>query len=161
MMIEVNINTIALDTKTGTPVVILKEKEGEGALPIWIGPFEADAISRALNGEEFPRPLTHNLIINIIKDMNGKVLKVVVNDLRENTYFARIYIQREDEIIEIDARPSDSLAIAALSKCPIYIDEKVIAQNQVSIEEDPEIQKKRLQDYLKRLHPTDFGKYDI
>ncbi len=160
-MIEVNINTIALDTKTGTPVVILKEKDGEGALPIWIGPFEADAISRALNGEKFSRPLTHNLLVNIIKGLKAKVIKVVINDLRENTYFARIYIQREEEIVEIDARPSDSLAIAALSKCPIYIEERVIEQSEMSIEEDQEVQKKRLQDYLKRLNPTDFGKYDI
>ena len=160
-MIEVNINTIALDTKTGTPGVILKEKDGEGALPIWIGPFEADAISRALNGEKFSRPLTHNLLVNIIKGLKAKVIKVVINDLRENTYFARIYIQREEEIVEIDARPSDSLAIAALSKCPIYIEERVIEQSEMSIEEDQEVQKKRLQDYLKRLNPTDFGKYDI
>jgi len=160
-MIEVNINTIALDTKTGTPVVILKEKDGEGALPIWIGPFEADAISRALNGEKFSRPLTHNLLINIIKGLKAKVIKVIINDLRENTYFARIYIQREEEIVEIDARPSDSLAISALSKCPIYIEEKVIEQSEMSIEEDQEVQKKRLQNHLKRLNPTDFGKYDI
>jgi len=113
-MIEVTINAIALDTKTGTPVVILKEKDGEEALPIWIGPFEADAISRAINGEKFSRPLTHNLLINIIKGLKTQVLKIVINDLKENTYYARIYLQREDEIIEVDARPSDSLAIAAL-----------------------------------------------
>ena len=160
-MIEVNINAIALDTKTGTPVVILKEKDGDSALPIWIGPFEADAISRAINGEKFSRPLTHNLIVNIIKGMKANVLKVVINDLKENTYYARIYLQREDEIIEVDARPSDSLAIAALVKCPIYVEEKVMEQGLMEIEEDKEAEKKRLQDHLKRINPTDFGKYDI
>ena len=160
-MIEVTINAIALDTKTGTPVVILKEKDGEEALPIWIGPFEADAISRAINGEKFSRPLTHNLLINIIKGLKTQVLKIVINDLKENTYYARIYLQREDEIIEVDARPSDSLAIAALSKCPIYVEDKVMEQSMMDIEEDKEVEKKRLQDYLKRINPTDFGKYDI
>ncbi len=160
-MIEVTINTIAMDTKTGTPVVILKEKNGEGGLPIWIGPFEADAISRALNGEKFSRPLTHNLLMNIIKGLRTKVLKVIINDLRENTYFARIYLQREEEIIEIDARPSDSLVIASLSKCPIYIEEKVIAQSEMTIEQDQEFEKRKLQDHLKKINPTDFGKYDI
>ena len=160
-MIEVSVSALAMDKTTGTPVVLLKEVKGERVLPIWIGPFEADAISRALMGEKFRRPLTHDLIVNIFRGLGVKVLKVEISELKEDTYYAKIYLEKENEFAVIDARPSDSRAIALRAKCPIYVAEEVMEASATEIKIDEEAKKKYLQDYLKRLNPEDFGKYEI
>src|SRR3989344_2293649 len=107
-------------------VVVLEDLEKTRLVPIWIGVNEGNAIALEMQGEKFPRPLTHDLMVNILSALNAKIEKVVVNDLRESSYYAIIYIQVDGKTISIDARPSDSLALAVRIRCPIYIDEKVL-----------------------------------
>ena len=107
-------------------VVVLEDVEKTRLVPIWIGVNEGNAIALEMQGEKFPRPLTHDLMVNILSALNAKIEKVVVNDLRESSYYAIIYIQVDGKTISIDARPSDSLALAVRIRCPIYIDEKVL-----------------------------------
>lgn len=138
-------------------IVFLKEIGGDRVLPIWVGATESYAIAIGIEQIAYQRPLTHDLIKNIIEGMGGKVLKVVVNDIQENTYFARIYIKRDNEIIEIDARPSDSIAVALRTKAPIYIDEEVFTKAgafKVRSEEE-------LKHYFEELKLEDFGKTDL
>jgi len=112
-------------------------------------------------GEKFRRPLTHDLIDNIYRGLGVQALKVEISDLKEDTYYAKIYLEKENEFAVIDARPSDSIAIALRAKCPIYVAEEVMEASATEIKIDEEAKKKYLQDYLKRLNPEDFGKYEI
>lgn len=107
-------------------VVVLEDMEKTRLVPIWIGVHEGNAIALEIQKEKFPRPLTHDLLINIVKTFGGQIEKVVISDLKENSYYAVLYIRRGERVFEIDARPSDSLAIAVRVRCPIYIDEKVL-----------------------------------
>ena len=107
-------------------VVVLEDLEKTRLVPIWIGVNEGNAIALEMQGERFPRPLTHDLMVNILHDLGAKVEKIVISDLRENSYYALIFIQHGGKTLEVDARPSDSLALAVRLKCPIYIDEKVL-----------------------------------
>jgi len=107
-------------------VVVLEDDEKTRLVPIWIGVNEGNAIALEMQGEKFPRPLTHDLMVNMLSILNAKIEKVVINDLKENSYYAIIFIQQNGRTIELDARPSDSLALAVRLHCPIYIDEKVL-----------------------------------
>jgi len=107
-------------------MIVLREKDGERSFPIIIGIFEAVAIDRRLKGAELPRPLTHDLLDNVIKGMGGKLSRIVVNDLKDNTFYARLHIVRGEEEIEIDARPSDAVALAVRAGCPIFVEDSVL-----------------------------------
>ena len=109
-------------------VVVLEDLEKTRLVPIWIGLSEGNAIALEMQGEKFPRPLTHDLIINMLRDLNAVIEKVVVSDLKENSYYAIIYLKADGRSIAIDARPSDSLALAVRVNCPIFIDEKVLVK---------------------------------
>jgi hypothetical protein len=117
---------IVISETSDQQVIVLREKDGERSFPIIIGIFEAVSIDRRLKGIEIPRPLTHDLIENVIDGMGGKLEKIVVNDLQENTFFAKLHISRDGEDIEIDSRPSDAVAIAVRVKCPIFVEESVL-----------------------------------
>jgi hypothetical protein len=159
-VIEVKINGLAVDAQAKSHVVILKEKDGDRVLPIWIGPAEAQAIARELAGQRFPRPLTHDLLATIVEGLKAKVTRVVIADLRENTFFAQLVIDREGEVVVVDARPSDSIAVALRCGADIFVNEKLL--NEPGEQEEPTEEEKaqELRRFLENLDPEDFGKYN-
>ena len=168
-MKEVFVSGLAFDTLSNAPVVLLKERDGESVLPIWIGPNEAGAIALELSGISYRRPLTHDLLKSVLNGFNATVLKIVVSSLQENTFFAKFYIQAsENEIIEIDARPSDSIAMALKMKAPIYISEDLdnsmieLSTDTVEPGDDAEpMSPMDLKKRLKNINPEDFGDYNL
>ncbi len=167
-MVEVQVSGLAIDEKTKSPVVILQEVDGKRILPIWIGQNEANAIALEMTGQKFQRPLTHDLLVTIIKGMRGSVLKVVVSELRENTFYATILIQVDSEMLAVDARPSDSIAIALRAKSPIFVSEKLFdggagekpeAEGVRPLTEEE--QADELRRHLEKLNPEDFGKFQL
>lgn len=159
--IEVGVSKVAIDANSKVPVIILKEKKGNKILPIWIGLFEAQAIALALENVKPPRPLTHDLVKLLIEKLNGKVEKVVISDLRNNTFYAQILIRKDGEDLQIDSRPSDAIALALRLKVPIFINEVVL--DKVAVEEKipktKPIGDKEVEDFkkkLKDLKPEDF-----
>ena len=171
MLVEVRVQSLGLDRSSNTPVVILEEVGGERVLPIWIGPGEAQAIRRMLSEEPFPRPLTHDLLVLVVEGLKAKVTRVVISDLRENTFYATVFVQRDADILSIDARPSDSIAVALRSQAPIFVNEKLLqpppkAEETEGPERPPrelteEEKAEQLRRYLEKLNPEDFGKFNL
>jgi bifunctional DNase/RNase len=159
------ISGLTVDPLTNSPIVLLKEVEGQRTLPIWIGLLEATAIASELEGIKFSRPMTHDLLKNIMGVMNVKVNRVEVCDLKNNTYFAVIHINHNGKEMSIDARPSDALAISLRMGAPIFVAEDVIKKSsQVEIKAEPDDtseQGKKWQEILEKLNPEDFGKYKM
>ena len=139
-------------------VVVLEDIEKTRLVPIWIGVNEGNAIALEMQGEKFPRPLTHDLIVNMLKSLNAVLKKVVVNDLRDNSYFALLTIQLNGKTIELDARPSDSLALAVRIHCPIYIDEKVLTKCPVIERPITQEEVEKFKNTLKTMTPEEFFK---
>ena len=173
-ILEVRVNGMVLEHKSQQNIVILREVDGERILPIWIGPSEAQSIRRILSGESFPRPLTHDLLHLVVEGLKAKVARVVIADLRENTFFASVFVEREGEVLSIDARPSDSIAVALRAKAPIFVNEKLLqpppqpdeeatAEPGEEPEREPTEEEKaeRLRRYLEKLNPEDFGKFQL
>jgi len=160
-MIQVKVSAMAFDRASKTPIIFLKEIDGDMVLPIWIGTPEANAIAMELEGLKPPRPFTHDLIKNILNGFNIKLLKVVVNKIENDTYYATLVLEKDNELFEVDARPSDSIAIALRMKVPIFVEEEVMEKSGTSIELDDELKKKALKDYLKNMDLEDFGKYKL
>jgi bifunctional DNase/RNase len=164
-MIEVKVAHLGLDRTTNTPVVILQEKEGERVLPIWIGPAEASAIAMELAGVKFARPLTHDLVKQIIVGLGGDLRRVIITQVKENTYYAELHIHRDDHVVQIDARPSDSIAVALRLKAPIFTQEDLLELTSVDtggpdVSTQPqEWDAEQLKNYLQNLDPEDFGKF--
>jgi bifunctional DNase/RNase len=157
-MVEMKVWKLALDDRTDTPVVILQEVTGSRILPIWIGRAEARAIAMELAGQKFQRPLTHDLMKTIIEGLGGKIRKVCVEDLKNNTFYAKMFIEKDDEIVGIDARPSDSIALALRAKSPIYIAEELLREQPDAGEMTDDERAEALRRYLDELDPEDFGK---
>jgi len=159
------ISGLTVDPVTNNPIVILKEKDGERTLPIWIGLLEATAIASELEGIQFSRPMTHDLLKSIMETINVQVSKIEVCDLRNNTYYALIHINHGGKEISIDARPSDALALSLRVGAPIYVAEEVITKSaQIDVQSEPEDkseQGKKWQEILEKLNPEDFGKYKM
>ncbi len=171
-VVEARVNGLILEPKTQQNIVVLREAEGERILPIWIGPGEAQAIRRILSEEPFPRPLTHDLIALIVEGLKAKVTRVVISDLRENTFYASVFVSRDSEMLSIDARPSDSIAIALRTKAPIFVNEKLLqpppteaeaSAAEEAAERPPTEEEKaeQLRRFLERLNPEDFGKFEM
>ncbi|MCP4566146.1 MAG: bifunctional nuclease family protein [FCB group bacterium] len=161
-MVEVQIDGLAMDLVSNSPVVVLASKELNKVLPIWIGHSEAWAIAMELSGLGSKRPLTHDLFKTAIMEMGGRLDKVEITELKEQTFYARLYLSADGNNIDIDARPSDSIALALKSKCPIYVNEELFTLKPDDTPEemrpsDPE----SLADRLKRIDPEDFGKYSL
>lgn len=156
MMLEAYILSLNLDPQTNQFVVVLKEKrEGKKLLPIWIGPFEANAIAIALEKISTPRPLTHDLIKNILDNLQIKVQKILIHSLKEGTFYATIFLEDGDKVIEIDSRPSDAMALALRTQSPIYVESQVFDEAGI-VEEyasDEELEK-----YLQNINPEEFKK---
>ena len=169
-MIEVFVSGLAFDTLFKAPVVLLKEINGSRVLPIWIGPNEAAVIALELSGVSYKRPLTHDLMKSVLNGFNAKLQKIVVSSLKENTYFAKFYIQAdENSIIEIDARPSDSVAMALKMNAPVYISDEIensLIELIQSSEDDPDSDDSSLDTMdlgkrLRNIKPEDFGNYNL
>ena len=159
-VVEVKINGLAVDANAKSHVVILKEKDGERVLPIWIGPAEAQAIARELAGQRFQRPLTHDLLANIVEGLKARVTRVVISELKDNTFFAQLLVDRDGEAVVIDARPSDSIAVALRCGADIFVNEKLLNEPGEQDEPTPEEKAQELRKFLENLDPEDFGKYN-
>ena len=161
-MLQMVVKGLTLDPLTNMPIVILKDVEGNRALPIWIGPNEANAIALEMEKVTTPRPMTHDLIRNILEGLKAKVSRVVVNDLRDNTFFAVIFLSVNDIEVAIDSRPSDAIALALRVKAPIFVAEKVIrdAKSIDLTEEKPVEDTQAVRDWIESLKPEDFGKLE-
>jgi hypothetical protein len=170
-VVEARVNGLILEPKTQQNIVVLRETGGDRILPIWIGPGEAQAIRRILSEEPFPRPLTHDLVALIVEGLKARVTRVVISDLRENTFYASVFVARDAEMLSIDARPSDSIAIALRTKAPIFVNEKLLqpapGEGEAEAPETPphelteEEKAEKLRRYLERLNPEDFGKFQL
>jgi len=126
MELEVKIRGLLVDPTTNSPIVLLKEMDGEGILPIWVGPYEANSIASEIEKLAPQRPMTHDLLRNVIAQMGGVVKRVIVTELRDNTFYAVIEILSNDQLVLIDSRPSDAIALALRTDCPIFIREEVL-----------------------------------
>ena len=164
--IEVRVAHLGLDRTTNTPVVILQEQNGERVLPIWIGPAEASAIAMELAGMKFARPLTHDLLKQVIVGLGADLRKVIISQVKDNTYYAELHIYRGDAVINIDARPSDSIAVALRLKAPIFTSDELLENTTIdtsdltSTETGPQpLDADALKNYLQNLDPEDFGKF--
>lgn len=155
------ISVIAVDSETKSPIVILKEIGGETTLPIWIGLLEAQAIASELEGVKFSRPMTHDLLRNIMELIDVKVNRIEVCDLKNNTYYALIHITHKGKKLSIDARPSDALALSLRVNAPIFVADAVIRKSvKIDLKAEPEDkseQGKKWQEMLEKLDPDDFG----
>ena len=160
MQIEMTIKGLMVDPITNMPIIILRDKDGQKVLPIWVGVFEANAIALQIENVTTPRPMTHDLLRNVIQDLEASVTKIVVSDLRDNTFYAVIYLQRNGETVAIDARPSDAIALALRAHVPIFVEEIVI-DNAKTIETPEKADSERLQKWLESLDPDDMGKYKM
>ena len=161
MLIEMSIKGLMVDPITNMPIVILKDKEGDRVLPIWVGIFEANAIALQIENYVPPRPMTHDLLRNIITDLEGRVDRVVVSDLKENTFYAIVHLTVRGERIAVDARPSDAIALALRTRAPILVEETVI-ENAKTVDFAPErADNDRLQKWLESLDPDELGKYKM
>jgi len=161
MLIEMSIKGLMVDPITNMPIVILKDKLGERVLSIWVGIFEANAIALQIENVSTPRPMTHDLLRNIITDLDGSVDRVVVSDLKDNTFFAIVHLTVRGERIAVDARPSDAIALALRTRSPILVEESVIDNAKtVDFTAEPG-DNARLQKWLESLDPEELGKYKM
>ncbi len=161
MQIEMTIKGLMVDPITNMPIIILRDKDGQRVLPIWVGIFEANAIALQIENIATPRPMTHDLLKNVIQDLRASIQKIVVCDLKENTFYALIYVLTNGEVVAIDARPSDAIALALRARAPIFVEESVI-DSAKSIDFSPEkADSERLQKWLESLDPEDLGKYKM
>jgi bifunctional DNase/RNase len=169
-MIEVKVWSLAVDEKNQFPVVILQSLDGTKRLPIWIGPPEASAIAMEIAGKKFQRPLTHDLLVSILTGLEAKVRRVEITDLRENTFYAKIYLEANGELLAVDARPSDSLALALKSKARIFVAPHLFSSELDALlhteagpaeEASEEERANELKSFLENLNPKDFGKFSF
>ena len=161
MQIEMTIKGLMVDPITNMPIVILRDKDGQKVLPIWVGIFEANAIALQIENVATPRPMTHDLLRNVISDLHATVQKVVVCDLQDNTFYALIYLGLGGDTVAIDARPSDALALALRTRAPIFVEETVIDNAKTVDFSTDKNDADRLHKWLESLDPDDLGKYKM
>jgi hypothetical protein len=160
------VSGLTIDPLTNTPIVILKDLDEKKAIPIWIGLFEASAIATELEKITFSRPMTHDLIYELLKTLGVEVLKVEIHDLRNNTFFANIHLLKGNETMVVDSRPSDAIALALRANAQIFVDEKVIEKSRnvdfgKKITDLDNLKDEKLKEFLENLSPEDFGKYKM
>jgi bifunctional DNase/RNase len=161
MLIEMTIKGLMVDPITNMPIVILRDKEGQRVLPIWVGIFEANAIALQMENIATPRPMTHDLLRNVIEDLQASVQKIVVCDLQESTFFALVYLSRNGDTLAIDARPSDAIALALRTRAPIFVEDFVIDNAKTVDFTSEKTESDRLHRWLESLDPEELGKYKM
>lgn len=161
MLIEMTIKGLMVDPITNMPIIILRDKDGQRVLPIWVGVFEANAIALQIDNVTTPRPMTHDLLRNVIQDLHGRIERIVVSDLKDNTFYALIYLRVNGEVVAVDARPSDAIALALRARAPIFVEESVIDSAKTADLVPEKGDAERLQKWLENLDPDDLGKYKM
>jgi bifunctional DNase/RNase len=161
MEVEMRIRGLMMDPMTNMPIVVLKDVGGDSVLPIWVGVYEANAIAMEIEKVTTPRPMTHDLIKNLLVGLDARVHKIVVNELRDDTFFAVIWMEREGKVISIDSRPSDALAVALRVDCPIYVDEEVLKSSKKATAAADRVSSEDLRKWLEGLNDEDLGRYKM
>jgi bifunctional DNase/RNase len=161
MEVEMKIRGLTMDPVTQMPIVVLKDVNGTSVLPIWVGIFEANAIALEIEKVSTPRPMTHDLLKTVLLGLEAGVRKVVVSDLKDDTFFAVIWVEKNGELISIDSRPSDALALALRLDCPIYVDEAVLKSSKMSNVVNEKVQSEELRKWLENLGDEDLGRYKM
>ena len=161
MEVEMKISGLMMDPVTNMPIVLLKDQGSETVMPIWVGIYEANAIALEIEKVTTPRPMTHDLLKNLLIGLETTVTKVVVTELREDTFFAVIWLEREGQMISIDSRPSDALALALRMDCPIYVEEDVLKTSKQTGGAAERISSDELRKWLENLGEDDLGRYKM
>lgn len=161
MEIEMKIRGLMMDPVTNMPVVVLKDVEGSSILPIWVGIYEANAIALEIEKVQTPRPMTHDLLKNVLLGLQVHVNKVVVNELKDDTFYALIWLEREGQVMAIDSRPSDALALALRLDCPIFVEEDVLKHSRISSASTEKTSNEELRKWLENLNDEDLGRYKM
>jgi bifunctional DNase/RNase len=161
MEVEMRIRGLMMDPVTNMPIVVLKESNGEAVLPIWVGLYEANAIALEIEKVNTPRPMTHDLIKNVLMGLDTVVHKVVVSELKEDTFYAVIWIEQNGRVVSIDARPSDALALALRMDCPIFVDEEVLLSSKVTSAISDKSTAEEMRKWLEGLGDDDLGRYKM
>jgi bifunctional DNase/RNase len=161
MEVEMKIRGLMMDPVTNMPIVILKDVNGTAVLPIWVGIYEANAIALEIEKVSTPRPMTHDLLKNLLLGLEANVRKVVVSDLRDDTFYALIWLERDGQVISIDSRPSDALALALRVDCPIYVEDEVLKNSKVSGATADKVNNEELRKWLENLNDEDIGRYKM
>ena len=158
-MIEMKVMGIAIDTASGSPIIVLNDKENRKALPIWIGSAEASAIIRKIENIKVLRPMTHDLIIDVVEKTGYQVSRVEINDVEKDTYFSTIFLSNGENEVTIDSRPSDAIAVAIRVGAPIFVSAKVLADGSVSCDsEKDEEESQEFKNFIQSIKPSDFEK---
>jgi len=158
---EVKIRGLMMDPVTNMPVVVLKAVQGAGTLPIWVGIYEANAIALEIEKVQTPRPMTHDLLKNVLLGLDVHVQRVVVSELKDDTFYALIWMERAGQTMSMDSRPSDALALALRLDCPIYVEEKVFKNSQTSATTAEKSTNEELKRWLENLNDEDLGRYKM
>ena len=161
MEVEMTIRGLMMDPVTQMPIVILKDVNGNAVLPIWVGIYEANAIALEIEKVATPRPMTHDLIKNVLLGLEAHVNKVVVTELRDDTFYALIWLERDGQVITVDSRPSDALALALRTDCPIYVEDEVLKNSKISSAASDKVNNEELRKWLENLGDEDLGRYKM
>lgn len=162
MQIEMKIRGLMVDPSTQMPIIILKDANGDALLPIWVGPYEANAIAMEIEKASAPRPMTHDLLKSLMQGLNAQLQRVVVSELRDDTFYAVIWMEQQGETVTLDARPSDALALALRADCPIFVEEEVLRAAKVLPHPvDSPAGSAELRKWLENLGDEDLGKYKM
>ena len=161
MEVEMKIRGLMMDPVTNMPIVVLKDVQGNAVLPIWVGVYEANAIALEIEKVQTPRPMTHDLLRNVFLDLEVRVDKIVVNDLKDDTFYAVIWVERDGQLMMIDSRPSDALALALRMDCPIFVDETVLKNSKVTNAISEKSTMDQIRGSLEDLNDEDFGRYKM
>jgi uncharacterized protein len=161
MEVEMKIRGLMMDPVTNMPIVVLKDAHGSSVLPVWVGIYEANAIALEIEKVQTPRPMTHDLLRNVLLGLNVRVQKVVVNDLRDDTFYALIWIERDGRTMSIDSRPSDALALALRVDCPIFVEDEVLKSSRAASPVNEKTNSEELRRWLDNLSDEDLGRYKM
>jgi len=161
MEIEMKIRGLMVDPVTNTPIIILRDSSGNSILPIWVGVYEANAIALEIEKVTTPRPMTHDLIKNLLTGFEATIRKVVVSELKDETFYAVIWLEKNGELISVDSRPSDALALALRLDCPIYVEEQVLQSSRSTTNINDKVTNDELRRWLEGLNDEDLGRYKM
>ncbi len=161
MEVEMKIRGLMMDPQTNMPIVVLKDSSGDSVLPIWVGIYEANAIALEIEKVTTPRPMTHDLIKVLLMGLDTSIRKVVVSELKDDTFYAMIWLERDGKLISVDSRPSDALALALRHDCPIYVEERVLQTSKTSSAVSEKVNNEELRKWLENLGEDDLGRYKM
>jgi len=161
MEVEMKIRGLMMDPVSNMPIVVLKDVNGDTVLPIWVGVYEANAIALEIEKVTTPRPMTHDLIKNVLTGLEAQVHKVVVTELKEDTFYAVIWLERDGQVVSVDSRPSDAIALAMRVDCPIFVEEEVLKNSKQATNVSDQVTAEELRKWLEGLNDEDLGRYKM